>query len=307
VPIAVAALVAAYVLLPRDKSATEGGHDLLGALFSTGATLLLVYTVVSAPTAGWGSARTIGSFVGVAALFAAFITVEKRVRHPLIRLGILRTPTLLRASLAIIAMAGSYFSWQFIVTLYLQDTLRWTPLELALALLPVGLMVAVSAVFSDKLVGRFGTGRIIAVTMAVMAVGYALFLRLGTDPSYLTVILPAVLLIGVGWIGFPAVNIQATSGISDDEQGLAAGVLQTSMQVGAAIVLAIASAITATSSTHASPQAMLDSYRPGLEFAAVVCAIGALIAIAPLLRGRPGAVEAADAELAVLEPDEVTV
>ena len=307
VPIAIAALVAAYVLLPRDKPATEGGHDLLGALFSTAATLLLVYTVVSAPTAGWGSARTIGSFVGVAALFAAFITVEKRVRHPLIRLGILRTPTLLRASLAIIAMAGSYFSWQFIVTLYLQDTLRWTPLELALALLPVGLMVAVSAVFSDKLVDRFGTARIIAVTMTVMAIGYVVFLRLDTHPSYVMVILPAVLLIGVGWIGFPAVNIQATSGISNDEQGLAAGVLQTSMQVGAAIVLAIASAITATSTTHATPQAMLDTYRPGLEFAAVVCAIGALIAIAPLLRGRRGVVDAVHSDLAVLEPDEVTV
>ena len=101
-------------------------------------------------------------------------------------------------------MAGSYFSWQFIVTLYLQDTLGWSPLKLALALLPVGLMVAASAVFSDKLVNRFGTARIIAVTMAVMAVGYLLFLRIDTTPSYPTMILPAVLLIGVGWIGFPA-------------------------------------------------------------------------------------------------------
>ena len=76
-----------------------------------------------------------------------------------------------------------------------------------------------------------------------MAVGYLLFLRIDTSPSYVTVILPAVLLIGVGWIGFPAVNIQATSGVDDDEQGLAAGVLQTSMQVGAAVVLAVTTAM----------------------------------------------------------------
>ncbi|WP_280267497.1 MFS transporter [Nocardia wallacei] len=287
VPIAVAALIAAFVLLPRDKPAKEGGHDLLGALFSTAAMLLLVYTVVTAPEVGWASARTLGSFAAVAALFAAFVAVEKRVAHPLIRLGILRKVTLVRASLVIVALAGSYFSWQFIVTLFLQDTLGWSPLKLAMALLPVGLLVALSSVFSDKIVDRFGTGPIIAFTMIVMSIGYLLFLRLDTSPSYVAVILPAVLLIGIGWIGFPAINIQATNGIHDDEQGLAAGVLQTAMQVGAAIVLAVNTAII---SSHApadtTPGAMLDLYRPGLIFAGVVCIVGALVALTHFLPRR---------------------
>ncbi|WP_435771432.1 MFS transporter [Nocardioides sp. SYSU DS0651] len=289
VPIALLALVAAYFLVPRDRPAEEGGHDLLGALTSGGAMLLLVYTVVTAPEVGWGSARTVGSFVGVAALLAAFVAVESRIAHPLIRLGILRKATLVRASIAIVAVGGSYFSWQFIVTLFLQDDLGWTPLELALALLPIGLMVTLSAVFSDKLVGRFGTGRIIAVTMTVMAVGYLLFvLRLDTSPSYLGALLPALVLIGAGWIGFPAINIQATSGIDDDEQGLAAGVLQTSMQVGAAIVLAVTTAVIASGAEGAStPAEVLDGYQPGLVFATVVCAVGALVAVAGLLWDRP--------------------
>lgn len=287
VPIALIALAAAIAVVPRDKPAEEGGHDILGAVTSTGAMLLLVYTVVTAHDVGWGSARTIGSFVGVAALSAAFVLVETRVAHPLIRLGILRKGTLVRASLAIIAMGGSYFSWQFIVTLYLQDTLRWSPIELALALLPVGLMVTASSVFSNRLVDRFGTARIIAATLSVMAVGYLMFLRIDTTPSYLTAILPAVLLIGVGWIGFPAVNIQATSGIDDEEQGLAAGVLQTSMQVGAAIVLSVTTAIiTSGSVTDATPAAMLDAYRPGLVFAAVVSIVGALVAVLALVPRR---------------------
>ena len=88
----------------------------------------------------------------------------------------------MRASLVIIAVAGSYFSWQFIVTLYMQDTLGWSPLHLAMALLPVGLLVAASSVFSDKLVDRFGTGPIIAVTTIAMSVGYLLFLRVNTIP-----------------------------------------------------------------------------------------------------------------------------
>jgi MFS family permease len=98
VPIALAALAAAIALVPRNEPAKEGGHDLLGAVTSTAAMLLLVYTVVTAHEVGWASARTIGSFIGVAALVAAFVTVEKRVAHPLIRLGILRKATLVRAS-----------------------------------------------------------------------------------------------------------------------------------------------------------------------------------------------------------------
>ncbi|MBF6572169.1 MFS transporter [Nocardia farcinica] len=293
VPIALAALAAAWVLVPKDEPAEEGGHDLLGAALSTAAMLLLVYTVVTAPEVGWNSARTVGSFAAVAVLFAAFLAVERRVAHPLVRLGILRKTTLVRASLAIVAVAGSYFSWQCIVTLYLQDTLGWSPLRLALALLPVGLLVALSAVFSDKLVDRFGTGPIIGVTMTVMAVGYLLFLRLDTHPSYLTMILPAVLLIGIGWIGFPAINIQATSGIDDDEQGLAAGVLQTAMQVGGAVMLAVTTAVI-SSGGHGSgePQQMLDAYRPGLTFAAGIAVVGALVALsafAPALRRRRAA------------------
>ena len=226
--------------------------------------------------------------------------MESRVKHPLIRLGILRKPSLVRASLAIVAVAGSYFSWQFIVTLYLQDTLGWSPLKLALALLPVGLMVAASSVFSDKLVNRFGTTRIIGVTMAVMAVGYLLFLRLDTSPSYLTMLLPALLLIGVGWIGFPAINIQATAGVDDDEQGLAAGVLQTSMQVGAAIVLAVTTAII-TSGTEgaATPADVLDGFRPGLVFGAAVSIAGALVALLALRPRR----RTADEPEPVVEPE----
>ena len=287
VPIALAALAAALALVPRDKPAEEGGHDLLGAVTSTAAMLLLVYTLVTAHEVGWASARTIGSFVGVAALVATFVLVESRVAHPLIRLGILRKATLVRASLAIIAMGGSYFSWQFIVTLYFQDTLSWSPLRLALALLPVGLMVTASSVFSNRLVDRYGTARIIAVTLSVMAVGYLLFLRIDTTPTYVTGILPAVMLIGVGWIGFPAVNIQATSGIDDKEQGLAAGVLQTSMQVGAAVVLAVTTAIITSGPVgEATPAAMLDAYRPGLVFATVVSIAGALVAVLALVPWR---------------------
>jgi hypothetical protein len=119
-------------------------------------------------------------------------------------------------------------------------------------------------------------------------------------------ILPAVLLIGVGWIGFPAINIQATSGIDDDEQGLAAGVLQTSMQVGAAVVLAVTTAVISSGAGEAgSPEAVLDAFRPGLVFGAAVSIAGALIAVLALVPRRRDLPEVRPDADAVPEPEYV--
>ena len=303
VPIALTALISAFVLLPRDKPANKGGHDVLGAALTTSAMLLLVYTVVAAPAAGWASVRTLGSFAAVVALFAAFVAVEKRVKHPLVRLGILRKATLLRANLAIIALAGSYFSWQFIVTLYLQDTLRWSPIALAMALLPAGLLVAFSAPFADRIIARFGTGRLIVAALIGMSIGYLLFLRVNTHPNYWLLILPSVLLLGFGFaVGFPSMNIQATNGIRDDEQGLAAGLLQTAMQVGGAVTLAVTTAIISSPGpANNTPHAVLTAYRPGLIFVAGVGIVGALVALLHFIPRRPRAVEDSENPAAVPE------
>lgn len=292
VPIAVAALIGAYALLPKDKPATHGGHDILGAVTSTAAMLLLVYTLVSAPDRGWGSPATLAMFAAAAALLGAFVAVEKRVKHPLIRLGILKKASLLRASFAIIALFGSYLSFQFIVTLYLQNVLGWEPLKMAMALLPAGLLVVLSAPFSGKMIDKYGTPKFILGGMAALSAGYLLFLPIGTEPIYATAILPSVILLGLGFaLGFPSINVQATTGIDNDEAGLAAGVLQTAMQVGSALVLAITSAIIATDeSTPHSPAQMLDTFKPGLIFVTFVALTGLAITVAPMLRRRTSGV-----------------
>src|SRR4051812_7472229 len=264
VPIALIALAAGYVLLPRGMPAASGGHDVLGALTSTGAMLLLVYSLVSAPARGWTAPVTLLLFAAVAALLAAFVFVERRVAHPLIRLGILRKATLVRANLAIVALFGSYTAFQFIVTLYLQSVLGWSPLTMALALLPTGLLVAFSAPFSGTMIDRFGTSRFIVAGLAAMSVGYLLFLRIGTHPVYAVAILPTAILLGAGFsLGFPSINVQATAGVDDDEQGLAAGLVQTAGQVGAALVLAITTAIIAGGRPGRSAADMLADFRPG--------------------------------------------
>ena len=105
--------------------------------------LLLVFTLVEAPTAGWLSARTLGSLAAVAALFAAFVARERTAAAPLVRLGILRSGSLVRANLGAMSLFGGWVGFQFIVTLYLQQLRGWSALETGLAIFPAGVLVAV--------------------------------------------------------------------------------------------------------------------------------------------------------------------
>jgi MFS family permease len=282
VPFALAILLVAPRVIPRDVliPGVRRRYDIAGAITVTATMLLLVRTVVEAPNEGWGSAMTVGGFALVAALLATFVTIERRSAHPLVRLGIFRSAPLLRANLGAMALAGSYFGFQFVGTLYLQTMNGWTALEAALAFLPAGLLVALGAMRLGPLVDRFGTARIIAVGMVSLLAGYVLFLRMDGTPSYVALMLPTMLLLGVGFaLCFPALNIQAVAGVADHEQGLASGLLNTSFQVGGAVGLAIVAAIV-SGSTGASADAatMLDGFRPAIGAVAGVAALGLLVA-----------------------------
>ena len=274
---------------PRTAATTSGAPS-PSALGMLG----LVYTLVSAPEQGWGSVATIAGFIISAAVLAAFAVIENKVRHPLIRFGILREGWVARANLSAVGLFGSYLSFQFILTLFLQSVLGWSPLGMALALLPTGLIVATSAPFADRLINVFGATRLILTGLASMGLGYLLFLRVGTTPNYAPDILPSVILLGIGFaLAFPSINVQATAGIKDSEQGLAAGLIQTSTQVGAALVLAVTTAMVSGHSDGGpvpSAAAMLEQYRPGLMLSAAVAIAALLVAAlpAPTAGGRLG-------------------
>lgn len=287
-PIALLALLVGMKLLPRsEREKDHNGYDIPGAVLGTASMLLLVFTVVEAPQAGWGSVRTLLSFLAVAVLLTVFVRVERRSPGPLIRLGVLRSGSQIRAQLGAMAFFGSYVGFQFLVTLYMQSLLGWSALHTALAFLPAGALVALSSTKVGAVVDRYGTPRLIAAGFALMVVGYALFLRVSLDPVYASVILPTMLLIGAACaLVFPSLNIQATNGVDDHEQGMVSGLLNTSVQVGGAIFLAVVTAVvTANSSGDSSPQAVLDSYRSGLLVVTGIALAGLLITL-PGLRTR---------------------
>ncbi|MGH8963265.1 MAG: MFS transporter [Jatrophihabitantaceae bacterium] len=245
-PVAIALLITGLRVIPRgERQQVSLGHfDLAGAFTSTSSLLVLVYSVVEAPSRGWGSAATLGGLVLSAALMAAFVGIERRHPRPLLRLGILRSGSLVHANLAGAVMMGSYVSFQFVVTLYLQTSLGWSPIAMALGFLPAGLIVVASAPRMGALLERVNTSVLILLGLASFVAGYGLFLRVTPSMSYVSVLLPTMLLLGLGFaLCFPSVNSQATAGIADHEQGLASGMVNTSIQIGGAVVLAVITAI----------------------------------------------------------------
>ncbi|MBE8518825.1 MFS transporter [Amycolatopsis sp. H6(2020)] len=298
-PIALVALVAAWKLIPSYRAEEGRGYDFPGAITGAAGSLLLVFGVVEAPEIGWAAPRTLITFAVALALLVTFVVIEKRSRHPLLRLGILRSGPLARANLGGALFFGAYIGFQFVVMLYLQRVLGWSALQTALGFLPAALIVAFGSPRIEPLIDRLGTSRTIFAGVVAHVIGYALFLRIDEHSGYAGSVLPSMILLGIGFtLAFSSLNIQATAGISDNEQGLAGGLLNTSLQVGGAIGLAVVTAVlTANGGREASPAALLTGLTPALSVVTGIAVLGLLVAISGLAaRKRPAEEPAVEQE-----------
>lgn len=287
-PLALLIAAVAYRLVPRipRERLRLGDLDLAGAFTSTLSLLVLVYAVVQAPQRGWGNPATIGLLGFSAALMAAFAIIEQRHPRPLVRLGILRLPTVLHANLSGAVMFGGYVAFQFVATLYVQNSLDWSPLQMALAFLPAGLVVVASAGRMGSVLARFDSRMLIFAGLLSFATGYALFLRVDPSMSYVNFLLPTMLLIGIGFaLAFPSINAQATAGVASHEQGLASGLVNTSLQIGGAVVLAIITAIIGDH-PHGRPGALIPGMTASIAVVVGVAAVGLVLTAAVLRAGR---------------------
>ena len=310
-PAAALVLLGALTLIPRAEPGSRASRawhqfDLPGAAVITTAVLLLVYTVVDAQQASWGSARTIASFAAVIALGALFAVIETRSTHPLVPFGIFRSASLRRAQIGAVTLFGSYVSFQFLLTQYLQTLAHWTAISTALAFLPAGAMVLVLSLRVAGLLDRFGAGSLVVAAFAALVAGYAVFLRAGVTPDYPGVMLPTVILLGTAFgFGFSALTVAATAGVRNHQQGLAASLFQTSFQVGGAVVLAVITAVIDAGGANSviSPSATLSAYRPALYLITGIAAVGLLAALPGLRRGSTQPTEdvAEDAVIGIAE------
>ncbi len=276
----------AVVLLADDAPATGPRHrlDLLGAFTVTATMLLLVYGVVRLEHPDDGPWTTAAVFAAGLAMLVAFVTTERRAPAPIVRLGILRSAALVRANIGAALFAGSFFGFQFLMTLYLQELRGWSTIQTGLALLAIGIDAVLAPVITPRLVQRYGNGRVVAAGFTVAAVAYALLLPIGLDWSY-AAMLPTMLLLGVAFtLAYGPLTIAATDGIAEHEQGLAGGMLNTSFQFGAALGVSVVTAVH-VAARDGDP---IDAVRRAL-LVPVVAAVAAAVVTATGIRRRAAA------------------
>jgi EmrB/QacA subfamily drug resistance transporter len=297
-PVCAVILAGAARLLPVERHrARPTSFDIPGAVLATAGMLLLVYALVRAPQQGWASARTIGELATAAVVLAAFAVTELRRGDPLFPFSIFRTRGLAAADVTqMIAFAG-FVSVFFFLTLYMQNILGYTPIRGGSAYLPVTAGIAVAAGISSQLFARTGTRPVIVAGSLIAAAGVYYLSRIPVHGSYLTDLLPGLIIMAIG-LGavLVAVTTAANAGVAADQAGLAAGLLATSQQLGTALGLAIFSAIAtartgALLATGAPPAtALTGGYQRALLACAIFLLAAAVIALrATNTRGEPAA------------------
>ena len=284
-PVALLLVAAGLRFIPPSthERVSVSSFDLGGAVTSTAGLLLLVDAIVEAPSHGWSSLSTIGVLAVAAVLLALFVVMERRHPRPLLRLRLLRSASLLHANLVGALLLGSYVAFQFILTLYVQNSLGWSPIQMALSFAPSGVMAFIVAPRVGAIVPRFGTERLLLVGLAVAFVGYLLLLHISPSMPYMEFLLPTIVTTGTAFaIVFPVVNIQATAGIANTEQGVASGIVNTSMQLGGAVMLAVASAVLGTGDVTAQHQQLLPHMDAALSVPAVATGLALAVTVARL-------------------------
>jgi len=291
-PIGLATALFAARLVDRDAGIGLGrGADVAGAALITGALMLLVYTIVKpAADYGWGDGRTLGLGAVSLALLGAFIAREATARTPLIPLRIFRSRNVSGANAIQALFVAGMFAMFFLGALYLQRVLGYDALEIGLAFLPVTVAIGtLSLGYSERLIMRFGARTTLLPGLVLIAAGLALFTQVPVEGNYLTDVLPSMILLGVGaGLSFPALMTLAMSGATQSDAGLASGLVNTTLQVGGALGLAVLATLSATRTDNliekgqSTASALTDGYQlafligVGLVVAAIVVALTVL-------------------------------
>jgi EmrB/QacA subfamily drug resistance transporter len=284
VPIGVVTAALAVRLVEDDKGIGLGrGADVAGAVLVTAALMLAVYTIVEVVDHGWGSAHTLGFGALSLALLTAFVARQATAANPLLPLRIFRSRNVTGANVTQFLMVAGMFGMFFSGVLLMQRVLGYDALETGLAFLPVSLGIGLLSLgFSARLNLRFGERAVLLPGLALIVVGLGWLTRVPADASYAVDLLPSMVMLGVGaGLTFPALSTLAMSGATPSDAGLASGLLNTTVQVGGAVGLAVL----ATLSTEHTAGRLADGESPasaltaGYHLAFTVAAVLLVVAI----------------------------
>jgi EmrB/QacA subfamily drug resistance transporter len=293
VPVGLAVGALSLHLVPRSvrpAAVRRQELDLPGGLLVTGALVTGVYAITGAPARGWGSASTLLLLAGALGLLAAFAVAERLARRPLVPPATWRSRSLVAGLAVMLGATGILIGTFFLNSLYLQDVQGASALRAGLEFLPLMAVIGLAAHTTSRLLPRTGS-RVLSVAGLVLMGGGALLLSaVSARSGYLTGLLPGLLLIGAGTgVVFPAASVTALSDAEDDRAGVASGLLTTAHDVGAALGVAVFSAV--ATAQVAVGAGFAAGYRHGFIVAAVAAAGVAVIALLalPAVRPAPGA------------------
>jgi EmrB/QacA subfamily drug resistance transporter len=309
VPIGIIAAFLAPRLLPESRNEGERHFDVAGAVTITAGLSLLVYALVDANSAGWGSTQTLGLSAIAVALIGAFYVIERRQKAPLVPFpGIFRIRTITGINVSAVLVAASLFSMFFFISLYMQNVLGFSALEAGLAYLPLAVGLIITAGASAGLVTRFGFKPVLVSGLIVTAAGLVWFGQVSPDGSYVGDVLFPSLLAAVGLgLAFVSMTVAAVSGVEPHEAGLASGLINTSQQIGGALGLAILATVANSRiddlAASGTPQnvALTEGFQSAFLVGAGIAIVGAVLAIV-LVSGKASREHAEAAQRGEIEP-----
>jgi MFS family permease len=311
VPIGIATGVLAHRLIKGDEGiGFKGGADIPGAVLITSALMVGVYTIVKpAADDGWGSSKTL--LIGALSLLllAAFIAREATARTPLIPLRIFRSRNVSGANLVEMLLVAGMFGMFFLGSLYFERVLGYDALQIGLAFLPATLVMGtLSLRFSEPIITRFGARNALLPGLLLVGGGLALFARAPVDGNYWRDVLPTMIIIALGiGVSFPALLTLAMSGATQEDAGLASGLVNTSAQVGGALGLAVLATVSATRTDHLNAagdsidSALTGGYHLAFLIGAALCLAAFVVGIV-VIQSEKKAAAAAQAKAASTEP-----
>ena len=287
VPVGVVAGVLGLHLVPRREPRRGLGRelDLPGAALAVAGLVTLAYALAGAPAHGWGSARTLVLLAAALILLTGFAAVERSARRPLVPAQLWRTRSLVAAVLVMLGATGILVSTFFLNSLYLQQVQGASALRVGLEFLPLALVIGASAHLGSRLLPRAGSRVLIVTGLVAMGAGALLLTGVSARSGYLTGFLPGLLVIGIGTgLVLPATAITAMSDIADDRAGTAAGLMTAAHEIGAALGVAVFSAVAVAVSGR-----IAAGYRHGFILAAAIAAGLAVVAALAVPAVRPAA------------------
>ena len=278
-------LITAYMaprLIAESRSEADGrSFDIPGAVTVTAGLSLLVYAIVNAEQAGWGSTETIVLMAIAIALIGAFVLIEQRARMPLVPFRIFRVPTLTGANAVGLLIGAALFSMFFFASLYMQQVLGYSAIKTGFSYVPLSVGIIVAAALSSQVATKIGFKPVLITGLALIGVGLLWWSRVSPDGSYVADILGPSLLAAVGLgLAFVTITIAAVAGVADDDSGLASGLINTSQQIGGALGLAILATIAnSVSDSVADPVALTDGFRAAFLAGAGFAFLGLIVAL----------------------------